>query len=84
MKKIKLLKKIIPISGLIILILYLIRTYLILPIFIPFSKELNLVDCGGIGFWVSCNYNARGWIVLSILVFILVSFVVDFLSSRKK
>jgi len=84
MEKINLLKKSVPISALILILLYLVRTFLILPIFIPFARELNLIDCRGIGFISLCNYNYKGWIVLYLLVFIIVFAVVCFLESRKK
>jgi len=83
MEKINLLKKILPISAAVIVLLYLIRTFLILPVFIPFSRELDLVNCCGVGFWISCNYNFKGWIVLSVITVVFVSAIVYYFHSRK-
>ena len=84
MGKMKLLKKTTLISIFIIFIMYLIRTYLILPILVPFAKELGLVNCQGIGLWNSCNYNIIGWVVQFLLIYIIVYIVVYTFSLKKK
>ncbi|OGD66996.1 hypothetical protein A2442_02580 [Candidatus Campbellbacteria bacterium RIFOXYC2_FULL_35_25] len=84
MEKINSLKKIIPISTFIMFLAYLMDTYLFLPNIIPFSRELDLVNCRGFGWGNLCFYNTKGWVVLSLIVFIFVSIVVYFLNSRKR
>ena len=73
-----LLKKLVAIS-----IFLLIMGYLIVER-IPYARELGLIECHGIGFWVSCGYNQKGWTIFLAIITILIIALSLYLRSLKR
>ena len=73
-----LLKKLLAISVSVLIVGYLIIER------IPHARELGLIECHGIGFWINCGYNQKGWLIFLAIVTLLIIGLILFLRSLKK
>jgi hypothetical protein len=51
---------------------------------IPYARELGLIECHGIGFWINCGYNQKGWLIFLAIIIFLITGLILFLRSLKK
>ena len=72
------LKKLVAINSFILIIGYLLIER------IPYSRELGLIECHGIGFWINCSYNQKGWLIFLAIFILLIIGLILFLRSLKK